>query len=246
MQLDVRQRSGVHFGGPGRGGGDLPVQDDGHVQIVLAQNLQHEPDLFVGFLDVQRLGEEVSAYLQACILGAFQIFDSVGIFHQLAAFVTPVAQADNGEFDAGGLDGVPVNIALIGGNVHTGVAFHILQQQVVFPVVLEIVAVIGIPVRRDGGIFRFGLGDGRLQNGLLYFLRCPYRGMAFRQCLRVFVSAEIRHTQHDHHNQQHGGKGGNDAHDPFRPDPGTLAKGGDHLIRFGIGLLHKNRRLFRD
>ena len=53
MDLDVRQCPGIHIDGPGGIHRDLPVQDDGHVQLVVPQDLQHIFDLFVGFLDVQ-------------------------------------------------------------------------------------------------------------------------------------------------------------------------------------------------
>ena len=91
VQLDVRQRPGVHVGRPGVAGGNLPVQNDGHVQPVVPQNVQHVFDLLVGFVHAQRLREEVCTDGKPRLRRPREILLRVLVLHQLAAAVAPVA-----------------------------------------------------------------------------------------------------------------------------------------------------------
>ena len=91
VQLDVRQRPGVHVGRPGVAGGNFPVQNDGHVQPVVPQNAQHILDLLVGFVHAQRLREEVCADGKPRFRRPREILLGVLVLHQLAAAVAAIS-----------------------------------------------------------------------------------------------------------------------------------------------------------
>ena len=184
VQLDVRQGSRVHACGPGVGGRNLPVQDNGHIQMVLSQNFQHEVDFLIGLRNGKGLGEEVGPQLEPCVGGTPEILFHIFVLHQLAGAVAPIAQADHGKVDAGALHGLPVDGSLVGGDVHPGVAGQVLQEQVVVPVKLEAVAVIGVGVRGNGGVFLRLLRG--LQNGLRYGKL--HLGVDVGQVFRVLIS----------------------------------------------------------
>ena len=253
MPLDICQGSGVHL--PGSGGicGDLPVQHDGHIQFGIPQNFQHKLNLLVGFLDIQRLGEEVGTNFQARFLGILQIGFGVLILHQLAAFVAPVAQTDDGKIDAGLLHLFPVDVALESGNIHAGVALHILQQQVVVAVILEVKPVIRIPLRGNGGVFRFRFRHGGLQIG---FQRGPgelFRLLLVQQSLRILFRQrrirEIVPAHQQNHAQQDCCRGSDDSQNPLRAKtPGFAGRGGK-FFRDGVRnnlCIDDHRSGFRD
>ena len=254
VPLDVRQGSGIHIPGPGGVGGNFPVQHNGHIQLGIPQNFQHELDFLVGFLDAQCLREEVGTDPQAGFLGVFQIGFGVLVLHQLAAFIAPVAQADDGKIDAGLLYPLPVDVTLKGGNVHAGVAFYILQQQVIVAVVLEVKPVIGVPVRRNGGVFRLCFRNGRLQIG---FQRRPgdiFSVLLVQQCLRVLFRQrfvwEIVPAHQQDRAQQQGRQSCDDSQNPFRAKAGPFSGGVRRKLRqtgiqvFGLFQLFRNLQRF--
>ena len=98
----------------------FPVKDHGHGDFVRIDHVQHEPGFFPGFVGIQGLGEEINAQLDTGLGGTFQILTGEFVLHQLAGFVTTVAKTDDGKIHAGLRYLMPIDLALIGGNVDTG------------------------------------------------------------------------------------------------------------------------------
>ena len=153
----------------------------------------------------------------------------------MLAAVAPVAQPDHRKLDTGVFHCRPVDLPLMGGYVHAGAAVHILQKQIIMAVVLEIIAVIGVPVRRNRGIFRLRLGNSRFQDGLLHRLRLP--DMLNLGCFRVLIPEHIGQAGNQHHSQQHRRQQRHNSHHKFRTDPtGAGAQLPDHRFLLGISI----------
>ena len=216
MLLHGGQGLGVHIVGPGSfHPHPLPVQDDGHGQFRVPQDLHKEEYLVVHLVNGGGLGEEVGPDLQAGLPGLLQIPAGIVVLHHVACLsVTPVAQADHGKADAGGLHLLPVDEPLKGGHVNAGIAVLLGAEQVIVAVELEIPPVVGILFRRDGG--HLGFLRGGLFRRLLLLLLPLLLQQRLRVCYLPGAGIIIRNAGNEHpHKYQRTGHG-HKNHDQLR------------------------------
>ena len=108
-----RQGLPVHGAGAGVTADPLPVVDHGQVQAFALEEIQAPSGLLGGLLRGDGLGVEVDAHVEACGLGAGQIFPGAVVGLDPAHAVAPVADADEGKVEACGADLLPIDLALV-------------------------------------------------------------------------------------------------------------------------------------
>ena len=95
----------------------LPVEGDGHGDVVVLDKVEDEEGLLGGLYGAHGLGEEVDAHVEPGVYGALHVLLELLVHEELALGGAAVAAAYHGKLYARVRDGLPVDVALVEGDV---------------------------------------------------------------------------------------------------------------------------------
>ena len=95
----------------------LPVEGYGHRDLVVLDEVEDEQRLLRALYGARGLGEEVDADVEPRVDGALHVLLELLVHEELALGGAAVAAAYHGELDAGVRHGLPVDVALVEGDV---------------------------------------------------------------------------------------------------------------------------------